>query len=129
MVAYNFKAQFAPLVEAGQKTQTIRALGKRRHARPGDALQLYTGMRTKGCRKLLETTCVSAFDVDMNITDEEGLTVFVDGIDYDIPDMIALAEADGFGHERDDPLDEFIEFFEARMPFQGVLIKWRPLRL
>jgi hypothetical protein len=53
MVAYNFKAQFAPLVEAGIKRQTIRARGKRRHAAKGDRLQLYTGQRSPTCRKLL----------------------------------------------------------------------------
>lgn len=52
MPAYNFRKQFAPLVESGQKRQTIRTIGKRRHARAGEPLQLYTGQRTKACRKL-----------------------------------------------------------------------------
>ena len=39
MVAYNSQAQFAPDVESGKKRQTIRAEGKRPHARPGDVLQ------------------------------------------------------------------------------------------
>lgn len=71
MVAYSFKKQFirpiliglgAPLSpdefavgmdEFGNvsrpvgKRQTIRALGKRRHARPGELVSLYFGMRTK----------------------------------------------------------------------------------
>lgn len=47
MVAYNFQARFAPLVESGRKTITIRTRGTaRRHARPGDRVQLYTGHRT-----------------------------------------------------------------------------------
>jgi hypothetical protein len=54
MPAYNFQKQFAPLVQSGEKRQTIRTLGKRSHAQPGNKLQLYTGMRTKQCRKLVD---------------------------------------------------------------------------
>lgn len=52
MVAYNFKLQFAFAVVSGEKPQTIRALRKERasHAQPGEALQLYTGMRTATCK-------------------------------------------------------------------------------
>ncbi|MEJ0016825.1 MAG: ASCH domain-containing protein [Acetobacteraceae bacterium] len=46
MVAYSFKRDFAAPILAGIKRQTIRA-DRRRHARPGEVLQLYTGMRTK----------------------------------------------------------------------------------
>lgn len=54
MVAINFSAQFAGLVERGEKRQTIRR-GKK--CEPGDALQLYTGQRTKACRKLRDAVC------------------------------------------------------------------------
>lgn len=124
MVAYNFKKQFVPLVESGVKRQTIRALGKRRHAQQGDALTLYTGQRTKHCRRLLDTLCSSVTTISMNITPEHDLTVFMGGIDLNLADMIALAEADGFGRDGGDPLDEFIRFFEDRMPFEGVVIQW-----
>ena len=50
MVAYNFQKQFADAVERGEKRQTIRAPRRDgRHAKVGDKLQLYTGMRTKQC--------------------------------------------------------------------------------
>src|ERR1700721_2882466 len=51
MVAFNFQPQFVPLIVARTKTQTIR---QRARAKPGDRLQLYTGQRTKACRKLLD---------------------------------------------------------------------------
>lgn len=54
MVAINFSAQFASRVESGEKRQTIRR-GKK--CNPGDALQLYTGQRTKACRKLRDAVC------------------------------------------------------------------------
>ena len=60
MVAYNFKPQFVPLIETGAKQQTIRS-PRKRHTQPGEAMQLYTGMRTKACRKLVtpDPLCIS----------------------------------------------------------------------
>lgn len=56
MVAYNFMHQFADDVAAGRKNFTLRdeRKGRSRHARPGEALQLYTSMRTSSCRKLVD---------------------------------------------------------------------------
>lgn len=58
MTAYSFKAQFADPILAGSKGGTIRA-DRRRHARPGEELQLYTGMRTKHCRLIARKTCIA----------------------------------------------------------------------
>lgn len=54
MVAYNFQAQFADAVHRGFKRQTIRAPRKHGHVQAGAPVQLYTGMRTRGCRKLID---------------------------------------------------------------------------
>jgi hypothetical protein len=43
MVAFNFATEFAGPVERREKKQTIR---QTRRAKPGDAIQLYTGQRT-----------------------------------------------------------------------------------
>ncbi|MFQ4134782.1 ASCH domain-containing protein [Nodosilinea sp. PGN35] len=115
MVAYNFKPRFAALVESGAKTQTIRAMGKRRHASAGDALQLYTGMRTKQCRLLLNATCLSTQKIEITF----GGAVYIDD-EWLHPCLVGpLAVADGFKGE-----DEFYEFFIKKAAFQGVLIKW-----
>ena len=54
MPALNFQAQFAPLVESGEKRQTIRAYRKDgRDPTPGCKLYFFTGMRTKACRPLI----------------------------------------------------------------------------
>lgn len=50
MVAFNFKPQFADKVASGEKCQTIR---QTKRAKKGDRLQLYTGQRTRACRKLV----------------------------------------------------------------------------
>ncbi|MBD2429218.1 ASCH domain-containing protein [Phormidium sp. FACHB-1136] len=127
MVAYNFKPQFAPLIASGQKCQTIRALGKRRHARAGDTLQLYTGQRTRSCRKLLDTVCTDAISIVMHphkmgevVT---GLSIYLGHAEcaLDAASVDALAKADGF-----ESISEFVDFFRERLPFEGVLIQWRP---
>lgn len=129
MVAYNFKPQFAPLVEAGEKRQTIRAMGKRRHANPGEALQLYTGQRTRQCRKLLDATCAEATPIIIRMDPDKGLDIKLYG--QWLPtfaELEAFAFADGFGRNTGEAIDEFIRFFEGRLEadncFHGVLIKW-----
>lgn len=130
MVAYNFKSQFAPKVESGEKLHTIRGIGKRQHAKPGDSLQLYTGQRTTACRKLLDTICTETLPVKISIPEnlEFPKTIWAYPIEITIGDRvlsddeaIALAIADGF-----DSIDDFAEFFSDRLPFEGVLIKWQP---
>jgi hypothetical protein len=61
MVAYSFDKRFVPQIANGFKRQTIRA-HRRRHARPGEALQLYTGMRTKQCKKIRDDVLCSRID-------------------------------------------------------------------
>lgn len=128
MPAYNFQKQFALLVESGQKRQTIRAIGKRRHARPGESLQLYTGQRTKACRKLIspDPECLSVqavymFKIIERRRDSDAYQLYLDGelvFWHDIPE---IANADGF----ENPTD-FFNFFEDThgMSFRGILIKW-----
>ena len=59
MVAFNFSPEFAGAVTSGAKVQTIR---KTRRGKPGDAVQLYTGQRTKKCRKLRPDTTLCYVD-------------------------------------------------------------------
>jgi hypothetical protein len=57
MVAYSFQVRFCEPILDGTKGGTIRGERLRGHARPGDALQLYTGMRTRHCRLITRKTC------------------------------------------------------------------------
>lgn len=121
MVAYNFQPRFIPAVSSGQKCQTIRAIGKRRHARPGELVQLYTGMRTRNCQKLIEhdPTCIKVMPVSI----ASGVTV--DGLTLIGGQVDAFAIADGF-----DSAEEFFDFFRRlhSSPFEGVVIVWEPQR-
>lgn len=105
------------MVESSEKRQTIRALrkdGKNPKAR--DKLYLYTGMRTKSCRKLKETICESSSPI---VIDTDHLEI--DGIELHGFSKMRVAFKDGF-----DTYDDFIAFFEKHhgLPFHGYLIKW-----
>lgn len=123
MVAYSFHKRFADLVAAGHKRQTIRA-HRKRHARPGEPVQLYTGMRTRHCRKLIspDPICLSVASVDLDI---EGARFKIAGQPwYDMTEAFALA--DGFQN-----IDAMLAFWRqnhgAEM-FHGVMIQWEPRR-
>jgi hypothetical protein len=118
MVALNFKAQFAEAVELGAKCRTIRAPRKDgRRPKAGDKLQLYTGMRQKGCRKLRDAVCSSVHAVTI---DESG--VQVEGIPLTVPQAAKFARADGFTTYAD-----MASFFKEThgLPFSGLLIQWQ----
>lgn len=118
MPALNFKKQFAPKVESWEKLQTIRARRKDyRDPRAGQTLYLYTGMRTKSCRKLGEVECRET----QQITIEENLDVIVGTHCLSVTEEIELAESDGFPGRV-----EFYQFFRDThgLPFHGLIIKW-----
>ena len=115
MVAYNFQARFAPDVAAGRKLQTIRAEGRRAHAKAGDRVQLYTGMRTKACRKLAEGICEVSTYCQIS---EQGVT----NGNYPPTALEEFARADGF-----DSWADMLGWFEKThgLPFIGRLIRGR----
>ncbi len=118
MPALNFKKQFAQAVESGEKRQTIRAMRKDgRDPQPGQTLYLYTGMRTKVCRKLKETNCLETQPIAI----EGRHDIIVGTKPLDLAEEKKLAIADGFETSGD-----FFKFFEEThgFPFYGLIIKW-----
>lgn len=118
MPALNFKKEFAPKVERREKRQTIRALRKDgRNPRPGQTLYLYTGMRTKYCKKLDEVICKSVESIIINYD----FTVMIRDEWLNVWQEKELAKNDGFNSYGD-----FIDFFRKThgLPFYGLLIKW-----
>lgn len=119
MVAFNFKAQFAPLIEAGTKLQTIRRTAR---AKPGDRLQLYTGQRTSDCRKLV--------DPDPICTRVDYVGIRPDYITFGNkaawPDADEFARMDGFKD-----YDDLVAWFAATYGspyFHGYVHSWAPRR-
>lgn len=114
MVALNFQRQFVGAVKSGRKRRTIRAMRKTGNPRPGDKLQLYTGMRTKACHKIREATCTAVTAITI---DQLGITL----AGRRIADADALARKDGFCG-----FAEMAGFFETQygLPFAGQMIEW-----
>ncbi len=117
MPALNFMKQFAPLVENGEKRQTIRKV--RKHPiKVGDTLYLYTGMRTKACRKLGEVRCKSVHHVAFGRMEMGGYQ----GTWYQGPGWLkGVSKRDGLPSE-----EALLGWFEKThgLPFEGVLIRW-----
>lgn len=101
MVAYSFKKIFAPQIEARQKHQTVRA-DRRRHARPDEAVQLFEGMRTRHCRKLLaiDPICVAVLPILIETTPRGITMIELDGCKLGGDDAEAFAIDDGFAPDR-----------------------------
>lgn len=134
MVAYSFKKQFVLPIKAGlgqvmepwltPKRQTIRSVGKKRHARPGEVIQLYCGLRTKNCFSIGVARCVSAEFITLNFALNSvtiGGRALISKLDH-------FAQGDGFKD-----WDEMREFWRATHaikrlgPWTGIIIKWEPI--
>lgn len=119
MPLLNYQKQFAPLVESGEKQQTIRAWRKRLF-KTGDRLYHYTGLRTKHCKKLAENVCKLA--VGITITKESVEIHYYRHNDTRVnEDLDKFAIADGFQDWR-----EMKAWFRKThgLPFSGQLIMW-----
>ncbi len=121
MALIGFQKQFAPDVECGIKTQTIRALRKNR-IKVGEILYLYGSLRTKQTRKLNEVVCQSVDEVRITVRlvtvkDNEGKFTHYNCLEY----LDQFAKDDGF-----EGWNEMVEWFTDNhgLPFTGVLIKW-----
>lgn len=114
MPAFNFQPRFAGLVASGRKTQTIR---KTRRAKVGDTVYLYTGQRTKQCRKLGEGAVISVTAI--RITSRTLITLDEQPINF--TRALYMAYSDGFKST-----DEMIDWFEKQhgLPFDGWLYRW-----
>ncbi len=147
MVAYSFAPQFIGSIRSGTKCQTIRPIGKRRHARPGEPVQLYTGMRTATCSKIVETDpiCTGSHKIEIKISTAPKQPKIFDHpigggwvgngavatmayqiaeilIDGQAVDESDVAWADGF-----DDCDEMAQWFGDQYgvgTFVGVMITW-----
>lgn len=130
MVAYSFKRQFIAPILAGKKAQTIRAprggwkaaAGLSGHARPGNGLQLFVGMRTRQCELILRTVCIETLSVVLRW--RPIVEVMVSGERLPWADFDAFAQCDGF-----DDFDAMEAFWAETHPgktvFDGEVIRWQ----
>lgn len=125
MVAYNFKVGFAPRIIDGTKRQTIR-LPRKRHARPGEGVQLFTGMRTRCCRKLIDPDpiCISVSEISFEVPpSDERMMMEMDGLArMPVDDLFAIDDGFRSAHE----MMRWWRLTHGAGRFDGVLIKWGP---
>lgn len=141
MVAYSFKAMFGPQVSALIKRQTVRA-DRKRHARPSEPLQLYQGMRTIHCRKLIDPDpiCTRVRAIEIAVTDLMPVAIVsiaIEGIPLHREEIELFCRADGFapscvfdfglkGKTARENMGQFWLQNHGVGRFQGVLIEWEP---
>ena len=119
MVAYSFQRQFIAPIVSGRKRQTIRA-PRKRHAREGEALQLYTAMRTKQCRPIGTAVCLEARAIELDFVKRSVLIEGVPGGPIDgVLELDSIAQDDGFAD-----FSEMRAFWAGVATFSGVLIRW-----
>jgi len=132
MVAYSFKAGFVGAIERGEKTQTIRA-HRKRHARVGEHIQLYTGMRTKNCRKIIaDPICARVDEIIMPENcwsfDRDYEPITINGIPITLYELEAFALADGFRSSEhfsaSYAMRRFWNRYHGLGRFEGVVIRW-----
>lgn len=134
MVAYSFQKRFILPIREGTKLQTIRALrtGRSRHACPGEMLQLYFGMRTAHCRKIVDDRlCTSVRPVAISRQRRADMIDWIEvGFDdwpgrADVACLDTFARLDGFEN-----IEDMAHFWARAHPepgvFRGAMIEWAP---
>ncbi len=150
MVAYSFKERFIAPIGVGlypmqriegppikPKRQTIRNTigpsGKpRRHAKPGEEVQLYYAQRNpKLCRKLGDGICTETVPVEMKVGAKRGdMAIRINGTLMVRGAAEVFARDDGFAN-----LADMWDFWRAEhakehgnraFTFTGTLIRWKP---
>lgn len=144
MVAYSFRWFFEPQIVDLTKLQTIRN-PRKRHARPGEAVQLYREQRTRNCHKMLDPDplCRYVREIRIELSDllpELIASIAIDGFPLHRDEIEGFCRDDGFAPERIGKLVPELDAPTAREnmgrfwrlnhglgAFEGVLIRWEPL--
>lgn len=127
MPLLGFKKEFVPLVEAGVKRQTIRALRKV-PIKAGDRLVLAEGVRTKRFRRIGEKTCSETLACSLHRNGKGECYWTVQGARQSAvnPLMVGIARADGF-HDAFEMTRWFAENHLDKHKtdvFVGQIIRW-----
>ena len=115
---------FIDKILSGEKRQTIRrASPKWQNVKAGDKLTLYTGLRTKQCRKLGEAVVESITPIMIDTEcDNVAVETPLGDFNLDLPALNDLVARDGV-----DSNDEFFKFFCLNYSvgrLKMVVIRW-----
>lgn len=136
MVAYSFQPRFVQPIRVGlssvslsfdcaPKRQTIRATGLRRHAQPGQELQLYCRQRHPSGFLIGRATCSSSSSILIRIGEDADMAFRIDGKRLRDSEAEAFAKSDGFGSLEDMWLF-WREQHKKVTNFGGVIVGWAP---
>ncbi len=125
MVAYSFKERFGEPIIDGSKGGTIRA-DRKRHARPGETIQLYTGMRTRNCRLIGSRTCLAVEPITLGLGRYPAVKLGGRWTILDGPRLTLFAQFDGFA-DWNELLTFWFAAHGAIESFSGMHIRWLPL--
>lgn len=114
MAAINFTILVDKIL-SGEKKQTIRR-ERKRPIKPGDALQLYQGLRTKNCKLIGVAVCTQIQKIKI-----DRFKVTVNETSLTLNEMDELAKKDGFTCYGN--LLNFFSYLHG-LPFEGVIIHW-----
>lgn len=123
---YSFRQEFAAAISRGEKAQTCRPHRKDgRVPKPGDAIKLYTGMRTITCRHLGDSVVTECFPLYIDLPEH----VFVIASErLGVSESRAFARLDGF-ESAAAMVNWFVETYREKNPeiFHGYCVRWEPL--
>lgn len=105
-----FKKRFAPIVEEGSKTHTIRAKRKIR-PRVGEICHCYTGLRQKGARLLGRWECVKVEPINIYECGDGRFSVWVGENELTPDEKDALAWRDGFRDQENAPFVQMMQYW------------------
>ncbi|MBW8320631.1 MAG: hypothetical protein K0M49_02420 [Arenimonas sp.] len=141
MVAYGFKKFFAPQIVDLSKTHTIRG-HRRRHAHVGEPVQLFTGMRTRHCVKIIpDPTCIAVapivimsselvsdgiayIEIDGRPLHRDEIEPFAISDGFDPARLVGLAPPSLIGETASETMGRFWRSEHNGNRFEGVIIKW-----
>ena len=128
-----FKRRFAPMVESGSKTHTIRRK-KRYPPKPGDTCHCYVDPRQKTMRLLGRFPCIAVQDIRIDRSPTWGLvemplTVTIDGETLSPDEADALFFRDGFRLDTAEGPYQHVKqaarfWAENEFPFFGDIVHW-----
>lgn len=127
MVALSFKPRFIEPYKEGRKGGTIRNPRRGREIiYPGVKLQLFTGMRTKQCRRFGEETCLQFRPIQLRLTKRPRIAVGWLALTRAF-DLDRFAVFDGFDDFED--MAVFWQQTHAAETFSGNWTQWKEFEL
>lgn len=124
MVAYSFKGRFAEPIATRTKQQTIRAVGRKRHTRPGERMTMTTGDRFHP--KLIGSATCESVDTILVLVEDHAVVIepAEGGARYIIgAELETFARLDGFSGWGD--MRAFwLQTHPDQPRFQGIRIFW-----